>query len=718
MLKILCKVLTLFILCSVARAEFIAPNSKTLFVLPTNFFKKYEKELPEIRKLVQANLKRKYFITANFIKSFSKVDVPEAELKNIRDKYPTYQYFFLLGETENKYFLKLLDYRLKTLFVKTESNYNQPVIKFLNNAFSSYEGDIFFNGNIIKAESPNQVLIKAENNSGVSLVGKAVYIYPSSILNRSTNYKEFPKGAILERVGSFYRAQIINPSNVPIKSGDHIKVMKFKTVGTSSKGIRQKLQKGGVLDPGKTSNDFDVTYRKFSYVFPYQNSLFICYLSPFVSNVKSETAREIREEVLLNIKDDKICQARINESMEKLLFARKGTLAKDLYNPKVLKLLLDKLKAGSILRPSVLSKGAGLFVKLEVIVQDGKTVIFNKSTILPTKDIEPVINVLTIWLKEYQKSIPYVALVEEAVGDQLLLQIGEEQDIGNTQHYEIYRPLGLKIESFEDIYKVTWEKEKLGNGTIRDKKGNSAIAYVRNTEPNAKIRKGDWITFTDDYFLGEDDANFIKHNINIKRDVGKVHIALEASQLTGDSEDNTANLFGADLGIDYYLPYSIIGIFSFKRIAGSGDFSSSASFFDGALGYAIKPPFKFFSYIDGFIGYKSSKYDLTELNLTGVGELSFSGPYLGARMEVPIYKKLSILGSFKISPFDSADNTGALDPDSASGYTLELRPQFHLNKKWGLFTSLTYHTHNIENTDGSTTNLNVFVTNLGVNYYY
>ncbi len=717
MLKNLCKLLTLLALCSVARAEFIAPNSKTLFVLPADFYKKYENDLPEIQKLVEANLKRKYFITSNFIRSFSSVDVPESELKSIRDKYPTYQYFFLLGETQNKFYLKILDYRLKTLFVKSESNFNQPVIKFLDNAFSAYEGDIFFSGNVIKAEGPQKILIKADNDSGTSLVGKAVYIYPSAILDRSSNYRSFPKGAILERVGSFYRAQIINPANVPIKVGDHVKVMKHKNVGTSSKGIRKQLQEGGA-QLSKTSNDFDVTFRKFSYVFPYQNSLFICYLLPFTSNIPLETTKEIRDEVLYNIKEDGICQARVNEPMENLLFKRKENLAKDLYNPDVLKVILDKLKAGSILRPSVLSKGAGLFVKLEVVVQDGRTVIFNKSTVLPTKDIDPVINVMTIWLKEYQKSIPYVALVEEAVGDQLLLQIGAEQDIGNTQHYEIYRPESIKIESFEDIYKVTWEKTKLGNGTIRDKKGNSAIAYVRNTEPGAKIRKGDWVTFTDDYFLGKDDSGFIQHNIDIKREVGKIHIALEASSLSGDN-DNTSNLFGADIGIDYYLPYSIIGIFSFKRIAGSGDFSSSASFFDGALGYAVKPPIKVFSYIDGFVGFKQSKYDVSELGLTGVGEVSFSGPYLGARMEVPIYKKFSLLGTFKISPFDTASNSGALgDPDSASGYSFELKPQFLLNKKWGLFTSLTYHTHTFEYDIGTKTNLSIFVTNIGVNYYY
>lgn len=682
--------------------------------------------MASVQELLTSSLREKFYISTDFVKTNTSPDEKSKETQIISQKFKTFQYFFLLGEVGERYYLKVLDYDLNKLFVKSTSSDNLSITDFLEQSFNNYQSTLFFEGNIVKEKGPNTFLVKIKKYNG-SVIGKPVTLYPSSLLKRDNN-KQFklPKGVITERQGAFHLVQVVNIDNIPIQVGDHLKVSKTKK---SIKTTRNSLIQDGKSDDNL--ENFDITYKKFGYIFPYQRSLFQCHLLPFVTNLSDDKSETTKNYLIDFLKEEKICQQKINKEIENILESRKKSIKEDLFNPEILKVISKKLSAGTLLRVSLLERTNGYYLKLEAIAQDGKTIIFKKNKVVGKNQLETVANLLGIWSKEYRDSIPYIALVEEVVGEELLISIGENQTIGNVQHYEIYRPEGLKIESFEDIYKVSWQKKRIGSGSIKNVKAGSAIAYVRNTIGEERVKVGDWIVLNKNYILGKDDHHFVKHNLNITgRENARIQVAAEISELRNNTgsdgqsnngfTENKVNWMGIDLGIEYFFPYSWIGIFNFKRIFGSGSFSSSASFFDGAIGYALKTPFKFTNFLDVFIGYKTQQYNVSELGGIGAGDIKISGPYVGARTEFPIYKKLSLTGGFKVAPIDSGSHSATVLEGIQSAFSLDgnLSANFKINDTISIYSGLTYKSHKIKLGIGATQTVQITVGNIGLLYFF
>lgn len=584
----------------------------------------------------------------------------------------------------------------------------------MSKSLIQYESDLFYDAYVIQTAGDK---VYINTNAPTSLIGKKVQIYPRSAYERGEQDLNIPQGVIVEKDDINYIVQIINPDKLAINVGDHVKVMKKSFVRSDTITINRELEKE---KKGDNVEQFNVTYLKLKQPIQFNRSFYQCTFLPIISNIEKSKTDEIRYEILEHLKNKDLCLLKMNDDLEDLLSKRFPTRERELNDYKTIQAISNKLGTGSLFRLKAYKKNIGILVVFEGILQDGKTVIYKKSKLLSNSDLDDLINIVQIWIRDYIKKLPYRGRIDEIVEEQLLISIGEKQDLENTQHFEIFRPSAVKIESLGDFHSTKWEMEKIGLGSFQSIKGNSAIGFVRFLEKGNKVNKGDWIVTKDDFVLAEDDSKFLKHHLEIEREVGRVHLAVEASELKGSDTSKTTTLYGAEAGIDYFLPYQFIALFSFKKIIGSGGgFGSSASFFEGALGYALAPPIKLLSFLDIFIGYKKLSYDLAELGEIGLGDLEISGPYAGVRFELPLYKRFTFGFFAKLFPSNTVKNSDPLlgEPKSSNSYSTTFTAKYRVNNEWSLFSSLTYDNQTISYQNSIEQNSTIFLGNIGVEFY-
>ena len=112
-----------------------------------------------------------------------------------------------------------------------------------------------------------------------------------------------------------------------------------------------------------------------------------------------------------------------------------------------------------------------------------------------------------------------------------------------------------------------------------------------------------------------------------------------------------------------------------KELSASGGFSASGMAYEGALGTSFVPDIDFFpTVLDFFGGYRRKNFDMSGLNEPFLAELTFSGFFVGASVEVPIYNQFTLLAKIKLGPKDTATNSNKLlgEIKSASSRDLEI----------------------------------------------
>ena len=293
------------------------------------------------------------------------------------------------------------------------------------------------------------------------------------------------------------------------------------------------------------------------------------------------------------------------------------------------------------------------------------------------------------WLQEYRSSLPLSGKVVQVVDNRVIIDIPASSVDGYEQDFLIVRPTSLKYEEIKGEKKISWKKKVIAKGVIDSHNENHSVGKVWEfVDKNSIIQEGDWIVINQ-VKVDKDTVVFKKHNIKSRRKAGNIKFIAEIVKI---SEENGRgeSLFNAGVGVDLYLPKGYLILGEAARNFSSSDGSISNNNFSIAGGYSFTPRLlNYFSLIDAYIGYRIVNYNLEELRIVGIKSLGFKGPFIGSRVEVPIYNKISLIGGLNLFPFDSVKNDEPQklfgEADSSRAFELNLIAKYRLTKTSQLF---------------------------------
>lgn len=397
----------------------------------------------------------------------------------------------------------------------------------------------------------------------------------------------------------------------------------------------------------------------FNYLNSPQYSLLDCTLLPILGNMKNNKIfyKQLSEIVV----DNKLCKFRDDTNVDKILSKYEGRLEEYLNNEVVLSQLANILRVGALFRLGIHNVINGVSVQFDVISENGKNIYYSKFTIIEEYDEDYIAQLLLGWIIDYKKTLPLTGRIIQIRGENLLIDIPSGLVEGTKQEFKIIRPLSLIYEDLKGNRKVTWKTKTIAYGTIDSIRKNHSIGTVfKFVDKQSRIREGDWVFIEDlDFQIKKDIYLIKKHNVKSTRNIGEAKLSTEFTSVS--TEGNSETIFGVGLGLDFYLPFGLVLTGEAVRNLSGGDQSISNNNFMAAVGYSFTPRvYDYFALVDLLVGQRIVNYNLSGLEEKGIGDLKYSGYFLGIRTEVPIYKKFSIEGQLNYQPADDVDNSNTL----------------------------------------------------------
>lgn len=484
------------------------------------------------------------------------------------------------------------------------------------------------------------------------------------------SYESYEKmGAITARDRNLFEGYIYSKyRSKALKAGDHILFLKSEDFALKNKERIAKSE----------------TY--FNYLNSPQYSLLDCTLLPIIGNLKSND--DFYKQLSQIVVDNKLCKYRDDKNLDKILSKHKGQLEEYLNNEVVLSNLANILRVGALFRLGIHKIINGVSIQFDVISENGKNIYYSKLTVIEEYDEDYIAQLLLGWIVDYKKTLPLTGRIIQIRGENLLIDIPAGLVEGTKQEFKITRPLSLIYEDLNGNRKVTWKTKTIAYGTIDSIKKNHSIGTVfKFADKKSKIREGDWVFIDELNFQIKKDIYLIKkHNVKGSRNIGAAKLSTEITNVAAES--NSETILGIGLGLDLYLPFGLVFFGEAVRNLSGGDQSISNNNFSAAIGYSFTPRlYDYFALVDLFVGQRIVNYDLEGLDARGIGDLKYSGLFLGVRTEIPIYKKFSLLAQANYHPSDTVDNTDSLlgDVEESTGLDLLFTGIYKLKDKHRLY---------------------------------
>ena len=389
----------------------------------------------------------------------------------------------------------------------------------------------------------------------------------------------------------------------------------------------------------------------------YSNSVRGCFTLPFIGNVKK--LDQIRQKFISQVENDGRCINRVDPKIMKILERYKLNLNKYLHQPKVIKTIANKSSSGTIFRVKINRHKMGVLVSLHVVGQNGTDIYFGRSKILNEYDPGLINNLLYQWVLKYVRALPLDASVLESVEQNILFDLGRKAIHRNDQYFEIIRPLKLTTIKHGTNYSSKWEGKVIAQGVTREIHKSNSMGYILTTiDESTAIKAGDWVKLAGFDKMANAKPIFMKHNIKSQRNRFRLNGGIDMSKL-GGSSDYSKTVSSIYLGLDIFFPYGILGFIESERDVGNlSDFSLTKSNFKAALGYStIIDGNLLVSLFDFYIGYMNSFLETSELQVSGLGDLSYKGPYAAIRFEAPIYTDSTLHLGLYGTTFLEVDNS-------------------------------------------------------------
>jgi len=410
----------------------------------------------------------------------------------------------------------------------------------------------------------------------------------------------------------------------------------------------------------------------FNYLNLPKYSLLNCAMLPVVSNMKN--GEKLHEQLVEMVTDYKLCKFRNSEKLNKILDKYKDNYEGYLNNETVLQLISKKLEVGALFRTKVYQVLNGVSIKFDVVSENGKNIYYSKYMIIENYDTDYITELVYGWILDYKNSLPLSGRIIQIRDKNLLIDIPAGLVDGSEHEFKVIRPISLRYEEVLGNRKVKWNTETIAYGAInRIEKYHSIGNIFKYANKNTKVKEGDWILIEGlEYNIKKDDLLYNKHNLKSKRNIGSGRVTTEITNIKAGGKSES--IYGFGVALDFYLPYGLIFTGESVRNLSGSDSSISNNNFMFSLGYSFTPRlYEYLSLVDVYIGKKIVNYDISSMGAFGIGDLKYSGFFLGATGEVPIYKSFSLLGTFNFSPSDSVENTDKVFGDVASSKSFALK---------------------------------------------
>lgn len=418
-----------------------------------------------------------------------------------------------------------------------------------------------------------------------------------------------------------------------------------------------------------------------------------CALLPVQDSVGGAIGFKVYEEVERYLKESTWCYYRSNSEIMNILGNYKKSLSEHLENKDVLRVLAEKLKAGSLIRIRVGSLSKGANVGIEIVGDNGGDIYFKEETSLKNEDASLIAQTVKNWLEIYEKSIPYDARVLGVLGDQFTIDIGSTFGSRVGSDVSVYR---MKNKKRHPLLKevVDWEKEKIGKGKIFHSTEFQSQAKMTEYEGPKRLNSEDWVRLEKGaQSLGkEEEMKYPEVSENEFGKLGTLGFFLATSDTSNSILINGTNsksmggyLLGVGVDFELWITRSYFVSAEMQKKFGTikketGEFASDSSSTDTGM-YKIKGGYRYlplgFFYgprIDGFLGYGKYSYNPTTSTADRLVPVSYSGLLLGTRGDMPIYKdfRLFLEIDFIFDPTYSEDVIAFGKSDSSSSYSIDV----------------------------------------------
>ncbi len=414
-----------------------------------------------------------------------------------------------------------------------------------------------------------------------------------------------------------------------------------------------------------------------------------CMVLPVKDNVGGALGFKVFEEIENYLKDSDWCYYTSNSEILNILANYKKNLDQVLENPRVLKIISEKTKTGSLIKIKVENEVKGVNVEIEVLGSNGEDIYFKESTRLNTDQYKVIAQTIKNWLVVYEKQIPYDGIISGVLGNQFTADVGTNRSMFQGNDVVVIRPLGKRNHPLlKEI--VDWETEKLGEGKVIHSTESQSQGNITSYATKKRMRVGDWILLDRKNKSYVEKRKYEEENEFSFGKLGQVSLLLNIGKGSATAELPTVKkmggtLLGVDLksqlwitrkywaGLDISRTFGSLSSEEGSFVRGENDMSNSTFRLKG--GYKYLPMGFFYGpQVDAYLGYASYTYGLDTSAADGMTEVNFSGILLGAKGSIPLQKvyRVHLELSFLLGP--SFEETGSVygEKDSARNYTLDI----------------------------------------------
>jgi hypothetical protein len=399
-------------------------------------------------------------------------------------------------------------------------------------------------------------------------------------------------------------------------------------------------------------------------------SLRHCMLLPISDSLAGAISFEVFKRVERFLKESDWCYYRSNSDILNILARYRRNLSGHLQNEDVLKVVAEKIKAGSLIRVQLKRLVKGVTVKVEILGENGSDIYFQEETHLTTDKIDIIAQTVENWLDVYEKHIPYEGRVIGVLGNQVTIDIGKDSGVRVGDSVKISR---FKSKKQHPLLKsvVAWDSELLATAKVDYANNQQAQAKVTEYRSRKRLQIEDWITFNKKEqitVVGKDEKSIVSDNSYKFGKLGTVELMLSVgsgSESSYSSSGGTKKIGGIVFGIDSESELWVtrnwwggvgfdLGFSSYKQqegtLAGSGSNVSSVRY-KFLAGYRYLPLGFFYGpRVDGFIGFGKNIYNQDYNSSDGFTEISFGGILVGIRGSLPVKKMVRIHLRFDYKP--------------------------------------------------------------------
>jgi hypothetical protein len=429
-----------------------------------------------------------------------------------------------------------------------------------------------------------------------------------------------------------------------------------------------------------------------------------CTLLPITDSVEGAVGFKVFQEVETELKKVYWCNYVSNSGLINIFTRYRENLSQHLKTKEVLKVVAEKLKAGTIIRINLVHDIDSVEVQLDIYGDNGEDLYFSEKKLLKNDDTISISEVIKAWLETYSKLIPYDARVIGVLGDQVTLDSGNGYPITEGQEFQVRRYTGKKIHPLLKKI-VSWESEIVAEGEISRVSEGQSLGVVKIYKAAKKLQVGDWIE------LREVKKSEPKISLDEKKiepgNLGMASFHLVVANSVADSSTPKGSkrvdgpLFGFDIRAEAWITRQYFASLQIARTLGklkesAGNVeqgSSAASFglFKITGGYKYLPLGFFYGpQLDFYGGYANYLFDLDYSLQDGFGRSNISGILFGVSGNFPLNREYRIHARAELIPFPSYEESDAIygGTDSASLVELEFGGRYTLNPRMTLDASL------------------------------